>query len=55
MEEGHPLMLVGASGSGKTALLNEKLNSLSEDFSVCNVSCNYYTSSGKLKKFNQTK
>ena len=48
MEKGHPVMLVGTSGCGKTALLNEKLNSLSEDFSVCNVAFNYYTTSGNF-------
>ena len=47
MAKGHPVMLVGNSGCGKTALLNEKLNNMSEDFTVCNAAFNYYTTSGK--------
>lgn len=47
MNKRHPVMLVGTSGCGKSALLNEKLNSLPEEYAVCNVPFNFYTTSGK--------
>lgn len=47
MHKRHPVMLVGTSGCGKSALLNEKLNSLPEEYAVCNVPFNFYTTSGK--------
>ncbi|XP_069945104.1 dynein beta chain, ciliary-like [Cherax quadricarinatus] len=50
MTKCHPVMLVGSSGCGKSALLNEKLNSLPEEFSVCNVPFNYYTTSELLQR-----
>ncbi|XP_063612420.1 dynein beta chain, ciliary-like, partial [Penaeus indicus] len=50
MSKRHPVMLVGTSGCGKTALLNEKLNSLSEEYAVCNVPFNYYTTSELLQR-----
>ena len=50
MAKNHPVMLVGTSGCGKTALIQEKLNNLSEDYTVCNVPFNYYTTSGELNE-----
>ncbi|CAL4130200.1 unnamed protein product, partial [Meganyctiphanes norvegica] len=50
MDMGHPIMLVGTSGCGKSALLTEKLNSLPEDFAVCSVPFNYYTTSELLQR-----
>lgn len=46
MEARVPILLAGPAGCGKTALLQEKLGSLPEDFMVCNVPFNYYTTSG---------
>ncbi|KAK7067105.1 hypothetical protein SK128_011275 [Halocaridina rubra] len=43
-------MLVGGSGCGKSALLNEILNSMPEEYSVCNVPFNYYTTSELLQR-----
>ena len=45
-----PIMLVGNAGTGKTVLINDKLNSLGEDFLVANVSFNFYTTSEMLQR-----
>ncbi|XP_054265094.1 dynein beta chain, ciliary-like [Macrosteles quadrilineatus] len=45
-----PVMLVGGAGSGKSVLINEKLNSLSENYAVTNVPFNFYTTSEMLQK-----
>ncbi|XP_043280370.1 dynein beta chain, ciliary isoform X2 [Venturia canescens] len=50
MAEKHPVMLVGAAGSGKTVLVAEKLLQLSENYAVANVPFNFYTSSEMLQK-----
>ncbi|KAK4326143.1 hypothetical protein Pmani_003308 [Petrolisthes manimaculis] len=50
MTKNHPVMLVGSSGCGKSALLNEKLSSLPEEYAVCNVPFNYYTTSELLQR-----
>nr|XP_027209167.1 dynein beta chain, ciliary-like [Penaeus vannamei] len=50
MHKRHPVMLVGTSGCGKSALLNEKLNSLPEEYAVCNVPFNFYTTSELLQR-----
>jgi dynein heavy chain len=43
--------LVGASGTGKTVLMNNKFNSLSiEDWLVVSVPFNFYTTSEVLQK-----
>lgn len=42
-------MLVGAAGTGKTVLINDKLNSLNEDWVVVNVPFNFYTTSEMLQ------
>lgn len=49
MEHKHPVMLVGTAGSGKTALVIEKLASLSENYIVTSVPFNFYTTSGTFK------
>ncbi|XP_076032504.1 dynein heavy chain at 93AB [Oratosquilla oratoria] len=50
MARRYPVMLVGNSGCGKTALINEKLSTLPEDHAVCNVPFNYYTTSELLQR-----
>jgi dynein heavy chain len=49
MEKKKPVMLVGNAGSGKTVLVQSKLNSLSEDFVVANIPFNFYTTSMMLQ------
>lgn len=42
-----PIMLVGAAGTGKSVIINDKLKSLSNDlYAVANVPLNFYTTSG---------
>ena len=43
-------MLVGAAGSGKTVLINEKLAHLGDGYIVTNVPFNFYYSSEMLQK-----
>ncbi len=51
LEKRRPIMLVGASGTGKTVLMNNKFNSLSiEDWLVVSVPFNFYTTSEVLQK-----
>jgi dynein heavy chain len=50
MERKRPVMLVGNAGSGKTVLIQSKLNSLGEDFVVGNVPFNFYTTSMMLQE-----
>lgn len=45
-----PIMLVGNAGTGKTVLMDDKLNSLSEDWLVANVPFNFYTTSQMLQQ-----
>lgn len=45
-----PCMLVGNAGCGKTVLVQEKLDSLSDAYQVQNVPFNFYTSSEMLQK-----
>lgn len=41
------IMLVGAAGTGKSVIINDKLKSLSNDlYAVANVPLNFYTTSG---------
>ena len=44
-----PVMLVGNAGTGKTVLMQDKLNSLSDDWLVANVPFNFYTTSEMLQ------
>lgn len=46
----HPVMLVGAAGSGKTVLVQEKLRNLPDSYAVTNVPFNFYTTSEMLQK-----
>lgn len=42
-----PIMFVGAAGTGKSVIINEKLKSLSNDmYVIANVPLNFYTTSG---------
>ena len=53
MAKGRPVMLVSNAGLGKSVLVGDKLNALSEDYIVANVPFNYYTTSEMLQgKFN---
>ena len=52
IQQGRPVMLVGAAGSGKTVLMQDKLNSLTDDsdnWMVANVPFNFYTTSAMLQ------
>lgn len=41
------IMFVGAAGTGKTVIINEKLKSLSNElYTVASVPLNFYTTSG---------
>lgn len=41
------IMFVGAAGTGKSVIINEKLKSLSNDlYAVTSVPLNFYTTSG---------
>lgn len=50
MSKRHPLMLVGNAGAGKTVLVNEKLQTLSENYAITNIPFNFYTTSEMLQK-----
>ncbi|XP_067615922.1 dynein beta chain, ciliary [Eurosta solidaginis] len=50
MDMRHPVMLVGTAGCGKTVLVNEKLQSLNENYAVTITPFNYYTTSEMLQK-----
>ena len=49
MEKRKPVMLIGNAGSGKTVLVQSKLNSLGEDYVIANVPFNFYTTSLMLQ------
>ncbi|KAJ8974478.1 hypothetical protein NQ317_016132 [Molorchus minor] len=49
-----PVMLVGLAGSGKTVIVAEKLNSLSDNYAVTNVPFNFYTTSEMLQNILET-
>lgn len=50
MMKKHPVMLVGNAGCGKTVLVNERLQTLSENYAITNVPFNFYTTSEMLQK-----
>ncbi|KAJ8736094.1 hypothetical protein PYW08_006750 [Mythimna loreyi] len=50
MKNKHPVMLVGSAGSGKTVLVNEKLQGLSEAYAIQSIPFNFYTTSEMLQK-----
>lgn len=49
IDKKRPVMLVGNAGTGKTVLMGDKLNSLSDDYMVSNVPFNFYTTSAMLQ------
>ncbi|KAJ8945230.1 hypothetical protein NQ318_011210 [Aromia moschata] len=49
MDKKVPVMLVGSAGSGKTVIVAEKLNSLSDNYAITNVPFNFYTTSEMLQ------
>lgn len=44
-----PVMLIGAAGSGKTVVVQDKLGSLPDSYAVTNVPFNFYTTSEMLQ------
>lgn len=50
IERKHPIMLVGGAGSGKSVIVSDKLQSLSDNYAVQNVPFNFYTTSEMLQK-----
>lgn len=50
LQRKYPVMLVGSAGTGKTVLINDRLNGLSEDYMVTNVPFNFYTTSEMLQQ-----
>lgn len=51
IEKKHPVMLVGGAGTGKSVIVSEKLQNMSDNYAVQNVPFNYYTTSEMLQKF----
>ncbi|MEQ2177650.1 hypothetical protein GOODEAATRI_005700, partial [Goodea atripinnis] len=49
LERRQPVMLVGNAGVGKTALVRNKLDALSESYTISKVPFNYYTTSLMLQ------
>jgi len=50
LQRKRPVMLVGAAGTGKTVLINDRVNSLSDDdYLVTNIPFNFYTTSEILQ------
>ncbi|MED6290068.1 Dynein heavy chain 11, axonemal, partial [Characodon lateralis] len=50
LERRQPVMLVGNAGVGKTALVRNKLDTLSESYTISKVPFNYYTTSLMLQE-----
>ncbi|XP_035709844.1 dynein beta chain, ciliary [Folsomia candida] len=50
MARGHPVMLVGGAGTGKTVIINDKLAALSDSYAIQNVPFNFYTTSEMLQR-----
>ena len=48
--KGHPVMLVGGAGTGKSVIINEKLSTLPEAFIIQNIPFNFYTTSEMLQR-----
>ena len=46
----YPCMLVGPAGSGKTLMINEKLNLLGDDYVLANIAFNFYDSAESTQK-----
>lgn len=45
-----PIMLVGNAGSGKSVIVNDRINSLPENYAVTNIPFNFYTTSEMLQQ-----
>lgn len=45
-----PIMLIGSAGTGKSVIVNDKLSSLSDNYLICNVPFNFYTTSDMLQR-----
>ena len=50
LEKRRPVMLVGTAGTGKTVLMQEKLNALPDDYMTQKIPLNFYTTSEMLQK-----
>lgn len=50
IQKKHPVMLVGGAGSGKSVIVADQLNNLSDNYAVTNVPFNFYTTSEMLQK-----
>ncbi len=50
VEKKHPVMLIGAAGSGKSVIVQDKLQHLSDSYAVQNAPFNYYTTSEMLQR-----
>ncbi|XP_070509872.1 dynein beta chain, ciliary-like [Chironomus tepperi] len=50
IDKRHPVMLVGGSGTGKSVIVSDKLQSMSDNFAIQNVPFNFYTTSEMLQK-----
>ena len=50
IENKQPVMLIGGAGSGKSVIVAEKLQHLSEKYAITNVPFNFYTTSEMLQK-----
>ncbi len=50
LEKKRPVMLVGGAGTGKTVLMQEKLNSMPDEYITQKISLNFYTTSEMLQK-----
>jgi dynein heavy chain len=48
-DAGKPVLLVGNAGTGKTVLMQDKLNSYGEDRLIVNLSFNFYTTAWSLQ------
>ncbi|VDP78001.1 unnamed protein product [Echinostoma caproni] len=50
IEAGHPVMLIGTAGTGKSVIMQDKFNSLSDEYIVKNIPFNFYTTSLMLQE-----
>lgn len=50
MEQRKPVMMVGTAGTGKSVIVIDKLQSLSENYAVTNVPFNFYTTSEMFQR-----
>ncbi|KAG5679915.1 hypothetical protein PVAND_009451 [Polypedilum vanderplanki] len=50
IDKKHPVMLIGGSGTGKSVIVSDKLQSMPDKFTIQNVPFNFYTTSEMLQK-----